>query len=268
MTLSTKTHSAERFANPHSICQFSWMLHCNQSNLSTVITPFSMQDTPCGTRSVWKQDIVQFALIIPAAIAHFQVHFGQLNSTIYPPSNFELPIVIFRLHEALNSRSMPSVFCFSIIDGYQRASPARLGAATQAISTAAVVLLCSHREPITPSNGISNFLIPPSPQQFPLSPLASSSSWPCRTLPCLSITLGIVECNISPLGETAGPPMVPAVRIYLSRSTTRTCFVARLLYVTFIFSCVCAYLVAKMRTFEWAVLGLGVVSGVKALTPE
>jgi hypothetical protein len=186
-------------------------------------------------------------------------------------STFQFRIVDSNFPIAQSSQFPDNAVCFPQLlhpDGYQRASPARLGAATQAISTAAVVLLCSHREPITPSNGMSTFLIPPSPQQFPLSPLASSSSWPSWTLRCLSITLGIVECNISPLGNTAGAPMVPAVRRYLSRSTTRTRFVARLLSVTFIFSCVCAFLVAKMRTLEWAVIGLGLVSGVKALTPE
>lgn len=62
--------------------------------------------------------------------------------------------------------------------------------------------------------------------------------------------------------------MVTAVERYISRGTTWAYFVGRSLFVTIICTCACAYLVAKMHSFEWAVLGLSALSGVKALTPE
>ena len=176
--------------------------------------------------------------------------------------------------QASKVRALPFTFlscCFPQLGRISAGlTPARLGVATQAFGAAVSVFLCSLIRPTTAFNGVSACLVPPPTHQIPLSPLSSLSSWPYITLRSLIITLGIVECNISPFGEIAGPPMVSAVQRHISRTrgTTRIGFVARLLSVAFIFSCVCVYLIAKMRTFEWVVLGLGAVSGVQALTPE
>jgi len=84
--------------------------------------------------------------------------------------------------------------------------------------------------------------------------------WSAQHLRSLFVSLGAVECNISPLGEAA-TLMPPQKHL----NTLGLFF--NLVLCTFIFGSVCAYFLVNMRAFQLLAIGSAVLPAA-ALTPE